>query len=86
MQRENWKAIEGNHAVSLVGADRALLDKVQTRLALGDGEFLHFLVMIDKAAAGSDRLAVVRLATTLSAEHKERVKQRVTRFHRLLAQ
>jgi hypothetical protein len=62
MQRENWKAIESSQALSLEDADRALLNKVQTRLALGDWEFLHFLVVVGKVAAGSARLGAVRLA------------------------
>ena len=35
MQRENWKAL--GQAVQLEDADWALLDKVQTHLALSDG-------------------------------------------------
>ena len=62
MQRENWKAIESSQVVSLEDADRALLDKVQTRLALSDGEFLHFLVLIGKVAPNPARLAAVSLA------------------------
>jgi hypothetical protein len=61
MQRENWKAIESSQTVSLEDADRALLDKVQAHLALGDGEFLHFLVVIGKVAPNAARLAAVRL-------------------------
>jgi hypothetical protein len=60
MQQENWKAIESSQAVSLEDADRALLDKVQTRLALSDGEFRHFLVLIGKVAPNAARLAAVR--------------------------
>ena len=61
MQRENWKAVESSQSVSLEDTDRALLDKVQMRLALGDGEFLHFLVLLGKVAPNAARLATVRL-------------------------
>jgi hypothetical protein len=61
MQRENWKAIESAQVVQLDDADRMLLDTVQTRLALGDGEFLRLMVLIGKVAAGAGRLAGVRL-------------------------
>ena len=61
MQGENWKAIESSQAVVLEDADRALLDKIQTSLALTDGEFLHFLRLIGKVAPSSARLAGVRL-------------------------
>ncbi len=61
MQQENWKAIESKHAVQLDNANRTLLDKVQTRLALSDGDFLHFLVLIGKVAAGPVWLAGVQL-------------------------
>jgi hypothetical protein len=56
MQRENWKAIESAQVVQLDDADRMLLDTVQTRLALGDGEFLRLMVLIGKVAAGAGRL------------------------------
>lgn len=61
MQRENWKAIENSQAVSLEDADRALLDKVQTRLALSDGEFLHFLILVGKVSTSAARLTTVGL-------------------------
>jgi hypothetical protein len=59
VQRENWKAID--QVVQLEDADRALLDKVQTRLALSDGEFLQFLDVIGKVAPSAARLRTVRL-------------------------
>jgi hypothetical protein len=61
MQRENWKAIESAQVVQLDDADRMLLYTVQTRLALGDGEFLRLMVLIGKVATGAGRLAGVRL-------------------------
>ena len=61
MLPENWKTIERSHAISLQDADRALLDKVQTRLALSDREFQHLLVLIGKVAASTARLASVHL-------------------------
>ena len=64
MQRENWKAIEKSQVISLDDADRALLDKVQTRLALSDREFLHFLVLIGKVAPNAARMAAVHLPKT----------------------
>lgn len=64
MQRENWKVIASNQVIQLDDADRALLDKVQTRLALGDAEFLHLMIFIGKVAAGPGRLAGVRLPKT----------------------
>ena len=59
MQQENWKAIA--QVVRLEDADRALLDNVQTRLALSDGEFLHFLGVIGKIVPTATLLRTVRL-------------------------
>lgn len=64
MQRENWKAIEGGQAVSLGDSDRALLDKVQSQLALNDREFLDFLILIGKVSPNAARLAAIRLPKT----------------------
>ncbi len=61
MQRENWKAIESSQAVSLDDLDRALLDKVQSRLALNDAEFVHFLILVGKVSPCAARLGTVRL-------------------------
>lgn len=61
MQRENWEAIRNNQVVSLEDSDRALLDKVQSRLALNDGEFLHFLILIGQVSPCAARLGAVRL-------------------------
>ena len=60
MEPENWKAI-GQAAVQLEAADRAVLDTVQTCFALSDGEFLHFLAVIGKVAAGAVGLRALHL-------------------------
>ena len=58
MEPENWTAVQ--KVVSLEYADLILLDKLQARLGLLDGEFLHFLGLIRKVANASF-LTTVRL-------------------------
>ena len=59
MQTENWRAIAGR--VQLEDGDRALLDKVQARLALSDAEFLGLLIVIGKLSPAATKLSAVRL-------------------------
>ena len=61
MRPENWQAIANSQTITLEDADRSLLDNVQRRLALSDGEFLHFLILIGKISPNAARLGAVRL-------------------------
>jgi hypothetical protein len=63
MQPQHWKDIEKaaertSQPVSLNDSDRALLDKVQSRLALNDSEFLQFLALIGRVSPNTARLII----------------------------
>jgi len=59
MQKENWAAI--SKAVQLEDADRAVLDKVQVRLALNDEELRQFMLAMGRIAPAVANLRSLRL-------------------------
>jgi hypothetical protein len=59
MQKENWAAI--SKAVQLEDSDRAVLAKVQARLALNNEELRQFMLAMGKLSPVVAKLRSVRL-------------------------